>query len=415
MQQCQEITETEVETVSSLPKLEELINSGVEGKRVLVRTDINVPMSHGKVSDTTRIRRVVPTFQELLKNKAKVIVLSHFGRPTGEFDPDLSLAPISDILSMELGGRPVKFAVDCVGTSAKEAVDGLKNGEILVVENLRFHPGEKENDPEFVSELASLGDAYVNDAFSCSHRAHASIVGLAEKLPSYAGLLLDKEVQALEDILNEPDRPMAAIVGGAKVSTKVDLLETLVTKVDVLIIGGGMANTFLFAEGKNIEKSLCEKDCKDTVLKILAQAKESKCKIVLPTDAVVAMELEQNPECTVVNVDKVPEGGMMLDIGPKTILEAANELAKCHTVVWNGPLGAFEYSPFDVGTITLSRIVATQTTSGELVSVAGGGDILSALQKAGLRRSFSYVSTAGGAFLEWLEGKELPGITALKN
>lgn len=400
--------------MTSLPKLDDLLKAGVKGKRVLVRADVNVPMEHGKVSDATRIRRVIPTFEALMQAGARVIVLSHFGRPSGEYDPDLSLAPITDVLSKELGGKEVKFAVDCIGSSAREAVDSLKDGEILLLENLRFHKGEKANDKKFTSELASLGDAYVNDAFSCSHRAHASIVGLAEKLPSYAGLLLAGEIEELESVLGNPTRPMAAIVGGAKVSSKVELLQTLVEKVDILIIGGGMANTFLYAQNNKVEKSLCEKDCKDVVLKIIEQAKKNKCQIILPSDVVVAEELAEHAECKVVNADAVPEGYMILDIGPRTILEISNALANCRTAVWNGPLGAFEYRPFDVGTISLSRIVANQTSNGDLVSVAGGGDILSALYKAGLRDSFTYVSTAGGAFLEWLEGKELPGISSLR-
>mgnify|MGYP002787343896 CR=1 FL=1 len=400
--------------VSPLPKLNDLLKHGVKGKRVLLRVDINVPMEHGKVSDATRIRKIVPTINALAEKGARVIVLSHFGRPKKEYNPDLSLAPIADALSKELGGKEVKFAVDCIGLAAKDSVKNLNDGEVLLLENLRFHEGEEKNDPDFTRQLADLGDYFVNDAFSCSHRAHSSIVGLAEKLPAYAGLLLDEELSALEKILEKPKKPFAAIVGGAKISSKVDLLQNLVQKVDVLIIGGGMANTFLYAQGINVEKSLCEKDCKKVVDEIFKLAEKNNCQIILPTDAVVADKLEEFAECKVVDINSVPSGNMILDIGPRTILEVANAISECQSLVWNGPLGAFEFRPFDVGTISLSRIVANQTANGDLVSVAGGGDILSALHKAGLRNSFTYISTAGGAFLEWLEGKELPGIKILR-
>ena len=409
----QEKIKDEVEDMKSLPQLDGLIKKGVKGKRVLVRTDMNVPIERGKISDTTRINRIVPTLKALLEAKAKVIVLSHFGRPKGEYDPDLSLAPLTDALSDELGGTEVKFAVDCIGSEAEEAVKKLKDGEILLLENLRFHKGEKANDKKFVSELASLGDVFVNDAFSCSHREHASIVGITTKLPSYAGYSLEKEIDELCSVLENPKRPFAAIVGGAKVSTKVELLENLVKNVNFLIIGGGMANTFLYAQGVGIGKSLCEKDCKNLALKILKTAKENNCKIILPKDVVVAEDLEEYAKCKVTDSDHVPKDKMILDIGPKTIQEISNVLAGCKTVVWNGPMGAYEFRPFDVGTVNVARIIAHQTSNAGLISVAGGGDILSALFKSGLRDSFSYVSTAGGAFLEWLEGKELPGISAL--
>ena len=398
----------------SLPKLEDLIASGVKGKRVLVRVDMNVPVEHGKVSDATRITRVVPTLKALMEAGAKVIILSHFGRPEGAFDRELSLAPIADTVGTELGGASVKFAVDCIGSDAEEAVDALQDGEILLLENLRFHAGEKANDPEFVAALAALGDAYVNDAFSCSHRPHASIVGVAEKLPAYAGLSLEKEVETLSKILNDPERPLAAIVGGAKISTKIDLLESLVAKVDVLAIGGAMANTFLYAQGHKVGKSLCEKELKETALTILQHAEEHQCEVLLPEDVIVAKELVEKTNCAVEPIDRVQEDEMILDIGPVTVWRLSHAMEKCKTVLWNGPLGAFEVTPFDVGTISLSRVIAGLTESNGLTSVAGGGDIMSALYRAGLRNGFSYLSTAGGAFLEWLEGKDLPGVAVLK-
>lgn len=399
---------------SPLPSLDTLIKSGVAGKRVLLRADLNVPIEHGKITDTTRIDRVVPTIQALSKAGAKVILLSHFGRPDNKFDPDFSLAPLTDTVSACLGGQDVKFAVDCIGSAAKEAIAAMEDGDVLLLENVRFHKGERANDGEFVNALAELADIYVNDAFSCSHREHASIVGLAKKLPHAAGYLLEKEVHSLESLLENPERPVAAIVGGAKVSTKIALLKSLTSKVDKILIGGGMANTFLAAQGKEVGKSLCEHDSIDTVKAIMAEAEKQSCTILLPDDVMVADELKAGVKCEVCSVDAVPKDKMILDIGPLSVVRMMPTLESCKTVIWNGPLGAFETAPFDVGTISVARILSTLTSAGNIKTVAGGGDILAALTKSGLRGTFSYLSTAGGAFLEWLEGKDLPGIKALK-
>ncbi|NDF12906.1 MAG: phosphoglycerate kinase [Proteobacteria bacterium] len=397
----------------SLRTLDQLIKStGVKGKRVLVRVDLNVPMVRGVVSDDTRITALLPTINKLVKEKAKVILLSHFGRPKGEHVFDMSLAPIADALSDVMGGKEIKFAVDCIGEPAEEAVDSMKDGEILLLENLRFHKGEEKNDASFTKALAKLGDVYINDAFSCSHRSHASITGLAKALPSAAGYLLEQEIVGLEKILSKPKTPMVAIVGGSKVSTKIDLLNTLAAKVDALVIGGGMANTFLYAKGIKIGKSLCEKDYKQTALDIMAIAEEKGCEIVLPVDAIVADDIT-SLMCRVVKVDGIPDSQMILDMGQNTVDKIRVHLKEAKTVVWNGPLGAFEYDPFLISTASVAREVAYLTSQKEIVSVAGGGDILSALNKCGLKDEFSYISTAGGAFLEWLEGKELPGVKAL--
>ena len=385
----------------------------VSNTTVLVRTDLNVPMEHGKISDTTRVARVVPTLQALLKQNATVVVLSHFGRPKGTFVPGMSLAPLVDALSDALG-TPVKFGVDCVGEEAQRAVDALQSGEVLLLENLRFHKEEESNDPTFARELASLGDVYVNDAFSCSHRAHASIVGIPDYLPAAAGLLMQEELDALTDILRNPEAPVAAVVGGSKISTKLELLDALVETVDVLVIGGGMANTFLAAQGYAIGQSLYEKKLVGTAKKILTKAPELSCEILLPEDVVAIIELTERASCQVMPVDKLPKDRMIIDIGPKTAAHISRRLADCKTVVWNGPMGAFEYSPFDVGTISVARTVAGLTFTGKVKSIAGGGDTVSALARAGLRDSFTYLSTSGGAFLEWLEGKTLPGVEALE-
>jgi phosphoglycerate kinase len=385
----------------------------VKSKRVLVRVDLNVPMRHGKVEDDTRITRLVPTLSYLLKQEAKVIVLSHFGRPKGEFVRDMSLAPLANELGKALGDVHVKFAVDCIGHNAKDAVDALQDGEILLLENVRFHPGEEGNDPAFIKELASLGECYVNDTFSCSHREHASITGLAKALPSAAGFLLQEEVENLQRVLESSERPMMAVVGGSKVSTKLAVLQNLITKVDYLVIGGAMANTFLAAQGIDVGKSLQEEALHETAREVLAKAKAKGCEILLPSDAVVATEFKANAECQIVPVTNIPEDGMMLDLGPETIMRAQSLIASVKTVIWNGPLGAFELAPFDAATVTLSRSVAAQTRQAKLISVGGGGDIVAALSHAGLTGSFTYISTAGGAFLEWLEGKELPGVAAL--
>ena len=399
----------ELKTIDDLTKGK----ASLKGKKILVRVDLNVPMDKGRVSDDTRITRILPTIKKLVEQKAKVILLSHFGRPEGEFVRDFSLAPLVDVLSDHLD-MEVRFGVDCVGVLAKLAVDGMKEGEVLLLENLRFHKEEKENSKAFAKEIASLGDYYVNDAFACSHRKHASIVGLAELLPSAAGLLMEREIKHLSDVMVEPKKPVAAIVGGSKVSTKIDLLKSLVKKVDYLFIGGGMANTFLHAKGFKVGQSICEKSLKSTALKIIEQAEKRGCEIMIPSDAIVAPTLSESPKCKVVSVKNIPEKEMILDIGPRTVHEWGTKLENCKTVVWNGPLGAFEVIPFDVGTTSVARVISGLTGSGSLKSVAGGGDIIAALSRGGLRHSLTYISTAGGAFLEWLEGKDLPGVKVLR-
>jgi phosphoglycerate kinase len=386
----------------------------VTNKTVLLRVDLNVPIKHGKVEDMTRITRLVPTFEALLKQNAKIVVLSHFGRPKGEYNREFSLAPITNALSEALDGKAIKFALDCIGELAQNAVKELQPGDILLLENLRFHKGEEANDPSFTKQLASLGDCYINDTFSCSHRSHASIVGLAELLPSAAGLLLQEEIENVERVLENPERPLAAIVGGGKVSTKLEVLQNLSKKVDILAIGGAMANTFLKAAGYNIGKSLHEEDLVETAKTILAQAKSTSCEIILPKDVIVTKKFAERAPCEVLPITAVPEDGMILDIGPDSVQELSDRLNTVKSLVWNGPLGAFELSPFDVGTSSIARKVSSLTKQGKITSVAGGGDVVSALTQAGLVDSFTYISTAGGAFLEWLEGKELPGIAALK-
>ena len=383
----------------------------VAGKRVLVRADLNVPMQDGVVSDATRLSRLVPGLKALTERGARGIVISHFERPKGR-DPKLSLRPIAAKLS-ELLGAPVTFADDCIGAAAEVVALSLKNGGVAVFENLRFHKGEEKNDPAFAAELARNGDLFVGDAFSCAHRAHASTDAITRLLPSYAGPLMMQEINALKTALEVPKRPTAAVVGGAKVSTKIPILTNLAGKVDKIIIGGGMANTFLQAQGFNVGKSLSEPDFHATVHEILAAAKARGCEIVLPTDAVVAREFKAGAAAMVVDVDKVPDDAMILDAGPKSIAHMTAVLGQCKTVLWNGPLGAFEIEPFGEGTFALAREAAKLTKAGLLVSVAGGGDTVSALNAAGAAADFTYISTAGGAFLEWLEGRELPGIVAL--
>ncbi len=401
--------------MSKLRTLDILIKKQpLKGKRVLVRVDLNVPMQHGKVSDDTRITALKPTLEALCSKGARVILLSHFGRPKGEFVRDMSLAPLTNALSQALGGKEIKFALDCIGAEAEGAVDKLKDGEILLLENLRFHKGEEKNEAKFTKQLAKLGEFYVNDTLSCSHRIHASVVGITSYLPSYAGLLLQEEIESLENIIGTPRRPFGAVVGGSKVSTKLDLLENLVGKVDMLAIGGGMANTFLHAQGYEVGDSLCEKELKSTAIKIMNTAKRNGCNIILPKDVVVARELKEYAECEVYDIDDMPKTGMILDLGPETIAEIARELRRCKTMVWNGPLGAFEFPPFNTGSVSLARTVASLTRQEKLISVAGGGDVISALAGAGFKHRLSYVSTAGGAFLEWLEGKDLPGVKVLK-
>ncbi len=389
-----------------------LDDASVSGKRVLVRVDLNVPMEEGRVSDTTRIDRILPTLREIADKGGKVILLAHFGRPKG-VDPKESLAPVAVELSKRLG-RPVGFASDCVGDAAKHAVDGMKNGDIVCLENTRFHKEEEKNDPAFVAALAANGDLYVNDAFSAAHRAHASTEGLAKVLPAYAGRTMQAEIEALAKALEQPERPVLAVVGGAKVSSKLELLGNLVKKVDILVIGGGMANTFLAALGKAVGKSLCEHDLLDTARGVLETAKASGCEIVLPVDATVASEFKAHATNKVVSVDAVGADDMMLDIGPASVKTVSAKLATAKTLVWNGPFGAFELEPFDAGTNAVAQEAARLTKAGKLLSVAGGGDTVSALNHAGAADDFTYVSTAGGAFLEWLEGKPLPGVDALR-
>ncbi len=389
-----------------------LDHADVKGKRVLVRADLNVPVENGVVTDATRIERMAPAITEIADKGGKVILLSHFGRPKGR-DAKNSLKPVAAEVAHVLK-RPVKFVDDCIGEVAERAVAAMKNGDIVCLENTRFYPGEEKNDPAFVASLAKLGDIYVNDAFSVSHRAHASTEGLAHVLPAYAGRTLQAELEAFEKVLDNPARPLTAIVGGAKISTKLDLLGHLLNKVDVLIIGGAMANTFLLALNKPVGKSLVERDLVDTARTIMGEAKSAKREIVLPVDAVVAEEFAANAPSRVVDVDHVGAKDMILDIGPRSVEYAVSVLARSKTLVWNGPFGAFEIEPFDNGTVEVAEAAAELTEAGKLVTVAGGGDTVAALNVAGVADRLTYVSTAGGAFLEWLEGKALPGVEVLR-
>lgn len=385
----------------------------VAGRRVLLRADLNVPVQGGRISDLTRVERLCPTIRELAGQGARVILCSHFDRPKGRVVPEMSLAPLAAALAQVLG-RPVGFAADCVGPVAAAAVAGMRDGDVLLLENTRFHPGEEKNDPAFASDLAGLAELFVSDAFSASHRAHASTEGVAHLLPAYAGRLMQAELEALTAALGAPVRPVAAVVGGAKVSTKLDLLGNLVGRVDVLIIGGAMANTFLAAQGVAVGRSLQEAEMHATALEILAQARATGCAVLLPVDAVCAETFAADPPTMTVDVGAVPDGWMILDAGPKTVALLAARLAEVRTLVWNGPLGAFELHPFDAATTALARAVAAATEAGALRSIAGGGDTVSALRHAGVVDRFSYVSTAGGAFLEWMEGKTLPGVAVLE-
>ncbi len=396
----------------NLANLKSIANVDVKNKRVLVRADLNVPVKDGKVRDATRLERVVPGLLELAGRGARVIVMSHFGRPKGGPDKENSLAPIAAALS-KIAAKPVVMANDCIGPAAEQVVAALKPGEIAVLENTRFHKGEEKNDPAFTAALAKLGDIFVNDAFSAAHRAHASTAGLADHLPAYAGPLMMEEINALRTALEIPKRPTAAVVGGAKVSTKIPVLTNLMAKVDKLIIGGGMANTFLQAQGINVGKSLAEPDFHATAREIMAAAKSKGCEIVLPVDGVVAREFKAGAASFVVDVTAIPADAMMLDVGPKSVAQLIAVLQSCRTLLWNGPLGAFEIEPFGKGTFALAKEAARMTKAGNLVSVAGGGDTVAALNAAGVTGDFTYVSTAGGAFLEWLEGRELPGVAAL--
>lgn len=384
----------------------------VTGKRVLLRADLNVPIKDGKVADATRLERLMPTITELSSKGAKVIILSHFDRPKGKVVPELSLKPIADALGRVLN-KPVAFSADCVGPVAENAVGSLNNGDILVLENTRFHAGEEENDPAFSAQLAKLGDIFVNDAFSAAHRAHASTEGVAQHLPSFAGRLMQAELKALEQALGNPERPVAAIVAGSKVSTKLDLLNNLVTKVDILVIGGAMANTFLAAQGVNVGLSLQEADLHETARQILKAAAAKGCEIILPQDVVVAEKFEANAPTKVVKVSEIPANAMALDVGPATVEAFIARLPNIKTIIWNGPLGAFETKPFDASTNALAKAIAEATKSGKIISVGGGGDTVSALKLAGVQHDMTYLSTAGGAFLEWMEGRILPGVEAL--
>ncbi|MGF6157050.1 phosphoglycerate kinase [Ensifer sp. KUDG1] len=385
----------------------------IAGKRVLVRVDLNVPVKDGVVTDATRIERVAPTIRELSEKGAKVILLAHFGRPKGEPVADMSLKTIATAVEDVLDQR-VHFGADCIGDKAANAIADMSNGDVLLLENTRFHKGEEKNEAEFVKALAANGDIYVNDAFSAAHRAHASTEGLAHHLPAYAGRTMQAELEALEKGLGQPKRPVVAIVGGAKVSTKIDLLQNLVTKVDALVIGGGMANTFIAAKGINVGKSLCEHDLADTAKTIIAAADKAGCAIVLPEDGVIAREFKAGADNEVVDINAIPADAMVLDVGPKSIAAVNAWISKAETLVWNGPLGAFEIAPFDKATVAVAKHAAARTRQGSLVSVAGGGDTVAALNHAEVADDFSYVSTAGGAFLEWMEGKPLPGVDILK-
>jgi len=389
-----------------------LDSADVSGKRVLVRVDLNVPMEHGKVTDATRIERIAPTITEIAGKGGKVILLAHFGRPKGR-DAKESLQPVAAEVAQVIK-KHVGFADDCIGEAAEKAVAAMNNGDVLLLENTRFHKEEEKNDPAFVEKLSVLGDIYVNDAFSAAHRAHASTEGLAHKLPAYAGRSMQAELEALTKALEAPQRPVIALVGGAKVSTKLDLLENLITRVQALVIGGAMANTFLHAQGINVQKSLAEKDMAETARRILAKAEDAGCAIILPVDAIVAFHFQADAPSHAYGVDALPADGMVLDVGSQSIERIKGAIDDAATLVWNGPLGAFEMTPFDQGTVIVAHHAAERTKAKKLVSVAGGGDTVAALNHAHVADKFTYVSTAGGAFLEWLEGRKLPGVEALR-
>ncbi|WP_374578985.1 phosphoglycerate kinase [Phenylobacterium sp.] len=389
-----------------------LDTADLAGKRALVRVDINVPMADGQVTDDTRLRAVLPTVAKLRAGGAKVILLAHFDRPKGKRVPEMSLAPLAAPLA-DLIGAPVAFAGDCVGPDAKAAVDAMRDGDVLLLENTRFHAGEEKNDPDFAKALAANGDLYVNDAFSAAHRAHASTEGLARLLPAYAGEQMRLELTALDKALGDPERPVLGIVGGSKVSTKLDLLRNLVTKLDKLAIGGGMANTFLYAQGHDVGSSYCEKELAETAREIIRLAGQHNCKLFLPIDIVVAEKLAPGAAARVRALGAIDDEERILDAGPETVERLCRAMANSKTLIWNGPLGVFEIPPFDKGTVTAARYAADLAKAGKLVAVAGGGDTVAALNAAGCADDFTFVSTAGGAFLEWMEGKELPGVAAL--
>jgi phosphoglycerate kinase len=395
-----------------MPRFRTLDDLDVARKRVLLRADLNVPVKDGQVADATRIERLAPTIENLIAREARVIVMSHFGRPKG-VDPSQSLRPIVPALSAAIGGRHVAFATDCIGPEAKKIVDALEPGGVALLENLRFHPEEEKNDEGFAKALAELGDAYVDDAFSAAHRAHASIAALARLLPAAAGKNMQAELEALSRALDEPEHPVMALIGGSKISTKLDLLKFIISKADRVAIGGAMANTFLAAQGRPIGRSLSEPDLLETARGIMYAAADRGCSIILPDDAVTAEKLEPGVTTRTVGVTAVPMNAMILDVGPQTVHSITSALAASKTLVWNGPIGAFETPPFDRATMAIAKSVAELTRGGQLMSVAGGGDTVAALAMAGVTDDLSYVSTAGGAFLEWLEGKELPGVAAL--
>lgn len=382
-----------------------------QGKTVLLRTDLNVPMQDGRVTDMTRIERLVPTLRELAEKGAKTVILSHFGRPKGR-DETLSLAPVGRALATALGA-PVGFVNDCIGAAPAASIAAMKDGDFLLLENVRFYPEEEKDDAAFAQKIAALGELYVNDAFSCAHRAHSTTHALAKLLPAYAGRLMEAELSALETALEAPARPVVAIVGGAKISTKLDLLNNLVAKIDVLVLGGGMANTFLAAKGYPVGKSLCEREMKAQATTIMHTAEKNNCRILLPVDAVAAKEFKAHAQTAVKPIENIADDDMMLDIGPRTVKLVFDAVIAAKTVLWNGPVGAFETPPFGQSTAAIANEVAQLTTTKKLVSVAGGGDTVAALAQAGVEAHMTYVSTAGGAFLEWLEGKTLPGVQAL--
>jgi len=386
----------------------------LHGKRVLTRVDLNVPMVDGKIADATRIEKIVPTINEISKKGGIPILLAHMGRPKGKRHQNLSLSQIQADLQTYFKSKVI-FTAECIGPSAETALQIVKKGEIILLENTRFYPEEEENDPKFAASLAALADLFCNDAFSASHRAHASTTGVSKYLPSCAGKLMEAELQALESVLDQPERPVATVVGGAKISSKIALLENLIETVDCIIIGGAMANTFLFSKGFNVGRSLVEESLKPTALNILKKAEKYSCKVILPTDLIIAEELSKNTPTSVVSADECPDNCMILDAGPLTVDNIKRCIGSAKTLLWNGPLGAFEVSPFDQATNQAAKFASEKTKNGDLISVAGGGDTVAALNKAGVTESFTYVSTAGGAFLEWLEGKELPGVACLTN
>lgn len=396
-----------------LSRIRSVQDADCANKRVIVRADLNLPMKEGEISDTTRIDRLLPTLDLLQEQGAKIILISHFGRPEGERIAEYSLKPVAEKLRTLLWDSEICFVQDCIGEVALQAIEEMEPGNIVLLENLRYHSGEEGNDEVFADELAKLGDLYVNDAFSAAHRAHASTTSIADRLPSYAGLAMLAELSALEQALESPERPVMAIVGGAKVSTKIAVLDNLAPKVDVIVVGGGMANTFLFAHGIDVGESLCEKDAAGLVEKIEGHANQSDCEIVLPKDAVTAKALKPGVSTEKHSISAIPADSMILDVGPDTVADLKRRLEEVKTLLWNGPLGAFEVSPFEEGTFEVAREAARLTDEGRLVSIAGGGDTVAALRQAGVAENFTYVSTAGGAFLEWLEGKQLPGIAAL--